>query len=235
MRILAIDTTLGACAAAAYDSETHGLLASESMPMARGHAEALMPLIARVMDQAELEFLALDRIAVTVGPGSFTGLRVGIAAARGIALAAGRAAVGVSTLSAYAAPHIALDRAEIVLVAIDARNSQIYLQAFGPGGRTLVSPRHVPIAGAVGEEVLGSDAINRDTPIHLAGSAAQALAAAWPSDLPPPIVGDPKAAPDIEWIARLGSVAEASRALPKPLYLMPPSAKPQTQAHLPRQ
>jgi len=235
MRILAIDTTLGACAAAVYDSETHALLASESMPMARGHAEALLPLVARVMDKAELEFLTLDRIAVTVGPGSFTGLRVGISAARGIALAAGRAAVGVSTLSAYAAPHIALDRAQTVFVAIDARNGQVYLQVFGPGGRTLVSPRHVAVADVVGDAVLGSEGIDRASPIYIAGSAAQAIVAAWPSGLPAPIVGEPKPAPDIEWIARLGSVAEASRAPPKPLYLLPPSAKPQPQAHLPRQ
>ena len=79
----------------------------ESQPMVRGHAEALMPLIARVMERAGLDFAALDRIAVTTGPGSFTGLRVGIAAARGIALAAGKPAVGLTTLAAFAAP---LDR-----------------------------------------------------------------------------------------------------------------------------
>ena len=66
--------------------------------MVRGHAEAVMPLIARVMDAAALEFAELDRIAVTTGPGSFTGLRVGIAAARGIALAAGKPAIGLTTL-----------------------------------------------------------------------------------------------------------------------------------------
>ena len=75
--------------------------------MLRGHAEAVMPLIARVMDAARCEFTDLDRIAVTVGPGSFTGLRVGISAARGIALAAGKPAIGLSTLSALAAPHVA--------------------------------------------------------------------------------------------------------------------------------
>ena len=68
--------------------------------MARGHAEAIMPLLARVMDLAEIDFANLDRIAVTTGPGSFTGLRVGIAAARGIALAAGKPAIGLSTLVA---------------------------------------------------------------------------------------------------------------------------------------
>src|SRR3954469_6614327 len=106
MRVLAIDTALGACAAAVLDSTAGAILASESLAMARGHAEAVMPLIARVMDAAEIEFSELDRIAVTAGPGSFTGLRVGISAARGIALASQKPAIGLSTLSAFAAPHI---------------------------------------------------------------------------------------------------------------------------------
>ena len=106
MRVLAIDTALEACAAAVLDTE-HGRMASESLPMVRGHAEALMPLIERVMQQADMSFAALDRVGVTTGPGSFTGLRVGIAAARGIALAAQKPAVGLSTLAAYAAPLIA--------------------------------------------------------------------------------------------------------------------------------
>ena len=85
MRILALDTALAHCSAAVFDTDLDRRLGGESLPMERGHAEALMPLIVRVMDQAECEFAQLDRVAVTVGPGSFTGLRVGIAAARGIA------------------------------------------------------------------------------------------------------------------------------------------------------
>ena len=89
MRLLAIDTALEACSAAVLDTAGGGIVAQESQAMTRGHAEALMPLIQRVMKAARLDFSELDRIAVTVGPGSFTGLRVGIAAARGIGLAAG--------------------------------------------------------------------------------------------------------------------------------------------------
>src|SRR5882672_12886814 len=109
MLILAIDTALEACAAAVLDTDANKLIARESQAMKRGHAEALMPLIARVMKEAGLPFAALDRIAVTTGPGSFTGLRVGLSAARGIALAAAKPAVGVTTLAAYAAPYIAHD------------------------------------------------------------------------------------------------------------------------------
>src|SRR3989442_5484263 len=95
MRVLAIDTALEACSAAVFDTSS-GVLASETRGMARGHAEQLMPLIARVMNEGGFEFADLDRIAVTTGPGSFTGLRVGISAARGIALVAGETARGRS-------------------------------------------------------------------------------------------------------------------------------------------
>ncbi len=106
MLILAIDTALDACAAAVLDTTTSKVIALESQAMKRGHAEALMPLIARVMKESGVAFDALDRIAVTTGPGSFTGLRVGLSAARGIGLAAGKPVVGVTTLSAYAAPIV---------------------------------------------------------------------------------------------------------------------------------
>ena len=104
MQILAIDTALEACSVAVFDTEGGSRAKSRSLPMARGHAEALMPLIATVMSDARTEFDELDRIAVTVGPGSFTGLRVGVAAARGIGLAAGKPVVGLTTLAAMAVP-----------------------------------------------------------------------------------------------------------------------------------
>src|SRR6201997_1285268 len=117
--------------------------------MTRGHAEAVTPLIARVMSAAAIEFVDLDRIAVTTGPGSFTGLRVGIAAARGIALAAQKPAVGLSTLPAYAAPHIASDERFPVVAAIDARHNHVYLQVFAPGGGLFTAPRLAPLREAV--------------------------------------------------------------------------------------
>src|SRR5688500_10065550 len=126
MLVLAIDTALAACSAAVLDT-ARGIVASASEPMVRGQAEVLMPMVARVMREAGVDFEALDRVAVTVGPGSFTGLRVGIAAARGIALAAGKPAVGLSTLAAFAAPHIAADHTAPVVAAIDARHAQVYL------------------------------------------------------------------------------------------------------------
>jgi tRNA threonylcarbamoyl adenosine modification protein YeaZ len=225
MRVLAIDTALEACAAAVLDTE-RGTVASQSLPMVRGHAEALMPLIARVMAQADMAFSALDRIAVTTGPGSFTGLRVGISAARGIALSASKPAVGLTTLAAYAAPHIAHDDKTAVAVAIDARHQHVYLQIFGPGGRTLAAPRIASVADAVRAAANG--------PVRIVGTGANMLAAAWPSREPEPALVDDRRAPDIVWVGRLGVAADEGAGDPKPLYLRAPDAQPQDAARLPR-
>src|SRR5687768_8752076 len=173
MRVLAIDTALEACSAAVLDTERGGIVASESTPMTRGHAEALMPLLARVMERAQIQFAHLDRIAVTTGPGSFTGLRVGLAAARGIALAAGKPAFGLTTLAAFAAPHIAKDDTIPVAVAIDARHEHVYLQIFGSAGRTLVPPRIASIRDAIRVAAPG--------PTRIVGTAARMVADAWPA------------------------------------------------------
>ena len=141
MRVLAIDTALDACAAAVLDTGRGGIIAHETLALTRGHAEALMPLIARVMDAAAIAFADLDRIAVTVGPGIFTGLRVGVAAARGIALAAAKPAVGLTTLAALAAPVFEADENNAVLAVVNARHDRVYMQLFGPGGQSLAAPR----------------------------------------------------------------------------------------------
>jgi tRNA threonylcarbamoyl adenosine modification protein YeaZ len=226
MRVLAIDTALEACSAAVLDTALAAVTGHESLPMPRGHAEALVPLIARVLDRAKLEFSDIDRIAVTTGPGSFTGLRVGIAAARGLALAAGKPVVGLSTLAAYAAPYIATDDTLPVVVAIDARHDHVYLQVFGPGGRTLVTPRLASMRDALRASSTG-------TP-RLVGTGAQMLAAAWPAEERAPTVVDPRRAPDIDWVARLGAAAMESNSPPKPLYLRAPDAQPQHAAQLAR-
>jgi tRNA threonylcarbamoyl adenosine modification protein YeaZ len=208
------------------DSERGGITASETLSMARGHAEAVMPLIARVMDIADTGFAALDRVAVTTGPGSFTGLRVGISAARGIALAAGKPAIGLSTLAGFAAPLIAEDDSSHVVAAIDARHEQVYLQVFGSGGRTLVAPRVASLRDAVRAAMTG--------PARLVGTAAALLARAWPKDAEPPLAVEQSDAPDIAWIARLGAAAAEGYGPPRPLYLRAPDAQPQDAARLPR-
>jgi len=226
MRVLAIDTALEACAAAVLDTGAGAVAAHESMPMQRGQAEALMPLIKRTMERAKLAFAALDRVAVTTGPGSFTGLRVGIAAARGIALATGKPAVGITTLAAYAAPFIAADDSQPVVAAIDARHDHVYLQVFGPGGRTVVSPRILPLREALRLAATGAP--------RLVGTAATMLAAAWPLGERAPRAVEQRAAPDINWVARLGALAGDTAMPPKPFYLRAPDAQPQNASQLAR-
>src|SRR6266702_384521 len=219
MRVLAIDTALASCAAAVLETG-HGIVAAETLPMVRGHAEALMPLIARVMKRSDMAFRDLDRIAVTTGPGSFTGVRVGLAAATGVPV------VGVSTLAVYAAPYLAANGKSPVIAAIDARHEHVYLQVFGPGGQTLVSPRLARLSEAIGAA--------SNAPACLVGSAARAVADGLSKTAPTPRNVDARAAPDIAWVAQIGAVTPETDAAPNPQYLRAPDAQPQNAAQLPR-
>lgn len=195
------------------------------MPLVRGHAEALLPLIERVMARVEGGFEGLDRVAVTVGPGSYTGLRVGLSAARAIGLAAAIPVVGVTTLSALLAPQLALNGEDTVVAAIDARHGAVYLQAMSVGQGTVIPPRHVALEEAV-SLLNGRRAI-------LTGSGAPALAAAAGAAGLSVEVAE-TGAPQIAWVASLGLVADPDQALPRPLYLRGPDAQPQDHARLAR-
>jgi tRNA threonylcarbamoyladenosine biosynthesis protein TsaB len=222
MLILAIDTALDACAAAVLDTRATKLIATESQSMKRGHAEALMPLIARVMKQSGLPFAALDRVAVTTGPGSFTGLRVGLSAARGIGLAASKPVVGLTTLSAYAAPIVSEDGEHPIIAAIDARHDHVYFQVVSGNGHSLIRPKVAPISEALAVSSFGAP--------HLVGNAAGILADHWPSDAAAPFKVEALPAPDITWVAWLGAAVDPNTAPPKPYYLRAPDAKPSQHA-----
>jgi len=217
MLILAIDTALDACSAGVLDTDAARLIALESQPMKRGHAEALMPLIARVIKQAGIAFASFDRIAVTTGPGSFTGLRVGLSAARGIALAANKPVVGLTTLTAYAAPVVSQNGEQPVISAIDARHGQVYFQAVSGNGSALIRPGIVPIGEALDASRFGAP--------HLVGNAANILAGRWPAEALPPFKVDAQSAPDIAWVAWLGAAVTADTAPARPFYLRAPDAK----------
>jgi len=227
LRILAIDTALGACSACVLRTEDTDAFVRESILMDRGHAEALLPLVDRVVAQVEGGFEGLDRVAVTVGPGSYTGLRVGISAARAIGLAAGIPVVGVATLSAFLAPMLAGGTRGLYTAAIDARHGQIFIQAIAAGGLTIVPAGLMGLRDAL--RLLGSG------PLILTGSAAPTLAAeAWAQGIEASLTEAPLA-PDIAWVARLGALADPASALPKPLYLRGPDARPQDGARIARQ
>ncbi len=208
MIILGLDTCLDACSVAVLE---HGVVrAQASHPMGRGHQEAIAPLTAEVMAQASLVFPDLDWIGVTVGPGSFTGLRVGLAFAKGLGAALNRPVVGVGTLAALAEPL----GDELVFAVIDARRGQVYLQAFA-GGRALMAPDALDVttaAARVAELSGGRQAV-------LVGSGAALLA-----DLMPTARQIDAPACDPAAVARLAA-AQTNPAPPRPLYLRAPDAR----------
>ena len=205
MIVLAIDTAGSGCYAALYDAGRDVVLGSAGEDIGRGHAERLMEFVDAALDAAGLDIRAIGRIAVTVGPGSFTGIRVGVAAARGLALALGVPAVGVSSLTAFAA-----GRQGPLLVAMDAKRDEVYWQLFAADGAEATPPAIAPLAEAREIAARHEGAI--------AGSAAHLLrdGAALETD------GVPIAA-----VARLGARLDPERNRPKPLYLRGPDAKPQ--------
>lgn len=226
MRCLAIDTALNGCSACVLEAGAAEPLAMETLPIERGHAEALLPLVERVMAKVEGGFPSLDRVAVTVGPGSFTGLRVGLSAARAIALAANIPCVGVTTLAAYAAPLIMQQEASVVVAAIDARHGHVYVQAMAPRGMALITPRIAQVREAV--RMLGQASI------RVVGTGADLFAQDARAFGLNVLSSDPAPSPDIVFVARLGLVADPASAPPRPYYLRPPDAKPQGHARIAR-
>lgn len=134
-RVLAVDAALSACSVAVL---VDGDVAAQRFEaMARGHAERLLPMVREAMAAASLGFESLDLIAVTIGPGHFTGLRVGLAAAQGLSLALNLPLAGVTTLEAIAAA--AAPGAAPLAVALESKRADLYLQVFA-AGRALAGP-----------------------------------------------------------------------------------------------
>lgn len=222
MKLLAIDTALEACSVAVVGDRRQPVTASEIV--GRGHAERLFGMIDRAMREAGTDFADLARIAVTVGPGSFTGLRVGIAAARGIALVVGCPVIGIGTLDIHAASARALAGDVPVVAVLDARRGEVYRQRFAAVGTALGAP-------AVGSpESAAAEIADGDV---LAGAGADIVAAALPSGHTVPIVHR-RSAPDVRLLAEMAAIAAAPAVAPRPLYLRPPDAKPQAKAGVAR-
>ena len=206
MIALGFDTCLSACSVAVVDGER--VLACAREVMARGHQERLAPMAQQVMAKAGLTFGQLDRIGVTVGPGSFTGLRVGIAFAKGLALSLDRPTVGIGTLEALAAHAKGL-----VFPAIDARRGQLYLQAF-EDGRALMAPDALTAEAAAARIA----ELSMGRPFTLTGSGAALL-----TDLSPAATLLPAEGADARDVARLTVLRDPAPL--KPLYLRAPDAK----------
>jgi tRNA threonylcarbamoyladenosine biosynthesis protein TsaB len=217
MKVLAFDSSGAACSAAIRDGKGR-LLAHRFEPLARGHAERLMPMLRDVMTVAGVAFSGLDLIAVTIGPGSFTGIRVGLAAARGLALASALPLLGVTAFEAIvAAVPPAERRGGALIVAIDSRRDDLFIQSFPADGAAVSAPAALApaaLAAAVpaGDLLLAGDGAAR---------ARDALAALGRSARLARADGPPDAA-DIAALALARWQPGTLPALPLPLYLRPP-------------
>ncbi|MDI1328022.1 MAG: tRNA (adenosine(37)-N6)-threonylcarbamoyltransferase complex dimerization subunit type 1 TsaB [Brevundimonas sp.] len=214
MRVLVVDTALGLCTAGAFEVEGTEVrrLGLRSELMTKGHSERLAGFARDAMAEAALAFEAVDRIGVTVGPGSFTGLRVGLAFAQGLGAALGRPVVGVSSLDALAESAGAPTGS--VAALIDARRGQVYAR-FWTAGVAGGPPEALSLEAAAGRiAALAPGAV-------LIGSGAALFAEAFPSLTQRPLAG-----PGPEALARLAAAADPATSPPRPLYLRAPDATP---------
>lgn len=212
MLILAIDTSMAACSAAVHDTAPRSVLAAHYTPMDKGQAEAIAPMVKDVMAQAGLAFAALGRIAVTTGPGTFTGVRIGLAMARGLGLALAIPVTGIDSLSAIAANEG--NTGAPLLVVADARRNEVYAGLYR-GGKMLNSPA-----------VIALDRLVIPPGAMVTGTAADAVIAGA-KDCTRGRGGD---LPDA---AKFGMLdMEGSGGMPGPLYLREPDAKPQNAPHI---
>ena len=213
MKVLGLDSAGSQCAVAVLDGERVASVRAEAMM--HGQAERLVPLIAETLAAAAVTPAALDLIAVTTGPGSFTGIRIGLAAARGLALATGRPVIGIGVLDAYAAAVPPPARqARTLIVAVESKRDEFYLQAFTAAGTALAPPAQVHPRDLAAWLPAG--------PLLLAGDAAARLQAQLGGH---DFVMAPGAqSVDAVWVARLGraQVNGGAVAPPRPFYLRAP-------------
>lgn len=233
MNILAFDTCFSACSVAVgRDIGSHReRLEQYFEPRETGHAEAIMPMIDRAMSDAGLAFTDLDRIAVTSGPGTFTGMRIGIAAARALKLATGVPIVTASSLAVMAEDAADEIRAEelaqsALAVAVDARRGQVYVQLFGRGG--LDRSTGPMLATCADAASLG------DGPLIVAGSGAELVVKAAIEAGRKAVAMLPRLQPDAGALVYMAPVLPLATEPPAPLYLRPADAKPQLGAGVPR-
>lgn len=225
MNVLALDTSMGACSAALLIGNGGRRFLARQESMARGHAEALLPMVAEIMTEATLPLTALDVIAATTGPGSFTGVRIAIAAARGLALAVHAKLFGIDSLTVMARQAAVVADGRPFAVAVDARRGMLYFSLFDAAGRRQEGPLLVtPEAAAI--------ALPRT--VHVAAGSGAALlekAAGCGQTIETTLLD---LQPSAEALAELALESGEWIQSLKPLYLRPPDAKPQAQTQVAR-
>ena len=169
MKILAFDTSGDKCSAAVWRDGCVAACLSEQM--VRGHTEALMPMVSKVLQKADCSYDRLNWLAVTIGPGSFTGIRTGLAAARGISLARNLPALGIETFAMvlWCIDRTLLNGTEhrLRVIALNSRRKEIYFRIYSPLDEPICEP------DIVAPEEITTRIGNQ--PILLAGSAAHNL------------------------------------------------------------
>jgi tRNA threonylcarbamoyladenosine biosynthesis protein TsaB len=234
MNVLAFDCCFGAVSVAVRQEKEHGrwLLHEAYESRAGGHAERLFPMIAEVLEEAHLEFSEIDRIAVTLGPGTFTGVRVGVATARAFALAAAKPVVGTTSLAVMAHRSLQLldeeYRSAPLAVAVDARRGMLYVQHFRIGGAAAASARL--LSPAEGARMLGAAGKG---PIHIVGSGGAAVVEALRGTGREATAHLPDLQPHAGSLAFLASELDPLEHV-APIYLRQPDVKPQM-ASMPRE
>jgi len=209
--LLAVDTALGACSVALLDGEN--ILAHIFEPMERGHAERLAPMVDEAMKAAKADFAQLTRLAVTTGPGTFTGQRVGLAFMRGLRLALKIPLIGVTTLDAMATAAMAETGERRAAAIHDARREEAYL-LLKQGGEVVLPPVVLPFADALARiKAFGACAIAGTGAVQAQESLGQDFALSQIRQ------------PDALWVARLARTLPAPDHAPGPLYLRAPDAK----------
>jgi tRNA threonylcarbamoyladenosine biosynthesis protein TsaB len=216
MLILAFDTTAAACSVALC--RDGAVLAGARRVMDQGQAEALIPMIEEVMARSGLTYNDVDRIAVTVGPGSFTGVRVGLAAARGLGLAAAKPVVGVLTTEVLAAaiPQSERDATRQpphLLAAVDTKRGDLYVQQFDATERALSDPVSLDRAGLAAWASPG--------PLVVVGDAAAIAVAAIGARA---VLSAADPFPDAPVLARLAAKRQPQDHGPLPVYVRAPDA-----------
>ena len=224
MNLLAIDTASTLCAASVLGVEAGIETGRAVLDIGRGHAEHLITVVLAAMRDADVGFADLGAVAVCIGPGSFTGVRVGVSAARGFALALKIPAVGVTVFEAMAAEARDQFGARPVMCALDAGRGEVNAAVFDPRGGPTTGPLAVDLDGAV--------ALARQISPILVGSAAAKIAEKAMADFQ---VGSKMATADIRFYAMLASAKGKTNDKPRPLYLRGADAKPQGGFVLPRQ
>ncbi len=245
MKLLAVDTAQPACSAALHIQTSDGVKTfCRFEPMTRGQAEALPGLVQDVLESAGVKPDELDALACTIGPGTFTGVRVGIALVRGMAVVLNKPVLGVTSLEALAHP-IAPQNKELIAASFDARRNEVYFQLFDHNHTPQTQPMIVSVEEAA--------ALIPNQPVVLVGTGSELLRqrldqtnqsaqTLLPEYIRPDNTGQelsvtldlaPYAYPQADHVAaiariRFAKMDDAQRAnleAPNPLYIRAPDAK----------